>query len=135
MQADWLHRIKLVTILDSEITSCLIRNVIPICPTAAPELILFKQSGRTTTLTLACSHSLLIVMNLSNKLDFWFGSGGTREIGNSIFHTGTTTEDPDSSSSEESDIECKLTSDEEQEEADRVPLSIAHHSFSVSLYR
>ncbi|XP_067951044.1 polyphosphoinositide phosphatase-like [Watersipora subatra] len=57
-------------------------------------------------------------------------SGQSKDMGNSIFHTGTTTEDPDSSSSEESDIECKLTSDDEVSKKDEIrepPAKITFH--------
>ena len=50
----------------------------------------------------------------------------------SAFHTGITTEDPDSSSSEESDIECKLSSDEEQPKTEVVKTKHIPNTLKVS---
>lgn len=61
-------------------------------------------------------------------------SGVTKDLGNSVFHTGTTTEDPDSSSSEESDIECKLSSDEEEAKKHEIKALRDAVTFNVSLY-
>lgn len=55
----------------------------------------------------------------------------SKEFGNSVFHTGTRTDDPDSSSSEESDIETQLSSGEEEEVNETPKQSSSYVSFQV----
>lgn len=55
-------------------------------------------------------------------------------MGNSVFHTGSRTEEPDSSSSEESDIETRLTSSDEEQTEMQPDQPSNYVSFLVSIW-
>ena len=78
--------------------------------------------------------SELLCSNLSTNSLLLYNSGAAKELGKgkNVFHTGTATEEPDSSSSEESDIECKLTSDEESSRKEEPKSPKLKVIFSVS---
>ena len=59
----------------------------------------------------------------------------TKEFGNSVFHTGTRTDDPDSSSSEESDIETHFSSSEEEQVLEVPKQSSNYVSFQVRSHK